>query len=155
MIRPEVSRTFTFGVSGVSQAQFYAQYLGNIKLNDENVDWRSISKGGVLDRMLNKERYDAWLKKLTLGAREVSLDQLGSASCDGTLNADDEEGLQTVKALYSTFDGPGGYAMGARSFGFIDDVKAGVPRTAYRGVTIFKHKGCRKLLVDAEKQSKL
>jgi GNT-I family len=67
----------------------------------------------------------------------------------------DDEGIPTVKALYSNFDGPGGYAQAARMMGFIDDVKAGVPRTAYKGVTIFKHNGCRKLLVDAEKQSKL
>ncbi len=30
---------------------------------------------------------------------------------------------------------------------FIDDIKAGVPRTAYRGVVFLKHKGCRKFLI--------
>lgn len=32
-------------------------------------------------------------------------------------------------------------------FGFINDVKAGIPRTAYKGVTMVHHRGCRKLLV--------
>ena len=39
-LRPEVSRTFTFGEeSGASGGQYYNEYLGNIKLNDVPVDW--------------------------------------------------------------------------------------------------------------------
>lgn len=38
-LRPEISRSYTFGQEGVSQAQFFAQYLGNIRLNDRRVDW--------------------------------------------------------------------------------------------------------------------
>lgn len=38
-VRPEVSRTRTFGEKGVSMGQFYRQYLANIKLNDLAVDW--------------------------------------------------------------------------------------------------------------------
>jgi hypothetical protein len=36
-------------------------------------------------------------------------------------------------------------------FGFINDVKAGVPRTAYLGgVVTIRHNGCLKLLVPAD-----
>lgn len=35
-------------------------------------------------------------------------------------------------------------------FRFINDIKAGVPRTAYQGVTIVRHNGCRKLLVASD-----
>lgn len=41
--------------------------------------------------------------------------------------------------------------LSLQMFGFIDDVKAGVPRTAYQGVTTIIHNGCRKFLVDAAK----
>lgn len=41
-LRPHVSRTFTFGEEGVSAAQFYSQYLGNIKLNAAPVDWSRV-----------------------------------------------------------------------------------------------------------------
>ncbi len=35
------SRFTDFWLQGVSHSQFYAQYLGNIKLNEEIVDWAS------------------------------------------------------------------------------------------------------------------
>lgn len=34
-----------------------------------------------------------------------------------------------------------------QSFGYINDIKADVPRTAYKGVVMLRHKGCRKLLL--------
>lgn len=40
-------------------------------------------------------------------------------------------------------------------FGFIDDVKANVPRAAYHGVTTVIHNGCRKFLVDSSKEAQL
>jgi alpha-1,3-mannosyl-glycoprotein beta-1,2-N-acetylglucosaminyltransferase len=40
-IRPEISRTFTFGKEGSSMGQFYEKHLANIKLNSVVVDWRS------------------------------------------------------------------------------------------------------------------
>ena len=40
-IRPEVSRTYTFGKSGTSVGQFYGKYLEGIALNAEGVDWSS------------------------------------------------------------------------------------------------------------------
>jgi hypothetical protein len=42
-----------------------------------------------------------------------------------------------------------------QAFGFIDDVKANVPRAAYQGVSIIRHNGCRKFLVDASKAQDL
>ena len=33
-IRPEVSRTKTYGKTGTSNAQYFDEHLGNIKLND-------------------------------------------------------------------------------------------------------------------------
>jgi hypothetical protein len=39
------------------------------------------------------------------------------------------------------------YPEVAHRFGYIDDAKAGVPRTAYGGVVTFVHQGCRKFAV--------
>merc|ERR1719343_1687856 len=38
-IRPEVSRTFTFGEKGTSAGQFFKTHLSHIKLNTEAIDW--------------------------------------------------------------------------------------------------------------------
>jgi alpha-1,3-mannosyl-glycoprotein beta-1,2-N-acetylglucosaminyltransferase len=40
-IRPEISRTYTFGEVGVSIGQFWREYLSSIKLNDQLVPWSS------------------------------------------------------------------------------------------------------------------
>ena len=41
-------------------------------------------------------------------------------------------------------------ARASQRFGFIGDAKAGVPRTAYRGVVTVSHLGCTKLLVPTD-----
>lgn len=41
-IRPEISRTYTFGRSGVSGGQFFDRYLKSILLNKVPVDWSKI-----------------------------------------------------------------------------------------------------------------
>ncbi|CAE7859762.1 GNTI, partial [Symbiodinium sp. KB8] len=38
-IRPEISRSYTFGVHGTSAGEFYRKYLQPIQLNDVAVDW--------------------------------------------------------------------------------------------------------------------
>eukprot|EP00427_Karlodinium_veneficum_P067757 CAMPEP_0169321694 /NCGR_PEP_ID=MMETSP1017-20121227/9031_1 /TAXON_ID=342587 /ORGANISM="Karlodinium micrum, Strain CCMP2283" /LENGTH=148 /DNA_ID=CAMNT_0009416203 /DNA_START=123 /DNA_END=567 /DNA_ORIENTATION=+ len=38
-IRPEISRSFTFGEEGTSSGQFFKSHLSKIKLNDELVEW--------------------------------------------------------------------------------------------------------------------
>ena len=44
-LRPEISRTFTFGKKGVSDGQFYQKYLGRIQLNQVRVDWNDVLNG--------------------------------------------------------------------------------------------------------------
>lgn len=41
-IRPEISRTYTFGRSGVSGGQFFDKYLKTISLNKVPIDWSKI-----------------------------------------------------------------------------------------------------------------
>ena len=40
-LRPGISRSATFGVQGVSHAQFFEQYLGSVVLSSAAVDWAS------------------------------------------------------------------------------------------------------------------
>ena len=42
-IRPEISRTKTFGKSGTSNGEFFNKFLETIELNDENIDFQNLS----------------------------------------------------------------------------------------------------------------
>lgn len=42
-IRPEISRTITFGDKGVSAGQFYKQHLQYIKLNSDPIDFTKVN----------------------------------------------------------------------------------------------------------------
>ena len=61
-LRPEVSRTFTFGEQGTSNGQFYRAYLAPIRLSTEIVDWTSLAAQGNLQRLL-RDRYDRELRE--------------------------------------------------------------------------------------------
>lgn len=69
IIRPEVSRTYTFGEHGSSQGQFYAEFLKPIQLNDAEhaVDWARKD----LSSELGKAHYDAALTAAVLGATPI------------------------------------------------------------------------------------
>ena len=66
IIRPEVSRTYTFGEHGSSQGQFYSELLKPIQLNDAQhaVDWAKKDLSSELD----KSHYDTALTADVLGA---------------------------------------------------------------------------------------
>lgn len=153
-LRPEVSRTRTFGRDGVSHAQFFDQYLGNIKLNDELVEWRSLDLG-----YLRKGAYDAGLTAAVGAAQKVHIGQLSSKHCEGAAGGggsslrggqhNDGSPLLAARhaghagqAFRASYGGVQRYEQAARALGFIADVKAGVPRTAYQGVVAFRMNGC-------------
>lgn len=66
VIHPEVSRTRTFGEKGVSQAQFFQQYLGNIHLNSVSVQWTALNL-----RYLGQGEWDADLQTVLAAAQSV------------------------------------------------------------------------------------
>jgi alpha-1,3-mannosyl-glycoprotein beta-1,2-N-acetylglucosaminyltransferase len=135
ILHPQVSRTRTFGKEGVSRSQFFGQYLESIKLNeDSGVDWRHQDLS-----YLNKASYDRALEKDVSNAVTVSADQALRYQCSGNLRSP-----SAIKVLYGSVDN---YPNVANVFGFIADVKANVPRTAYRGVVMFPHNGCTVYLV--------
>jgi alpha-1,3-mannosyl-glycoprotein beta-1,2-N-acetylglucosaminyltransferase len=128
-LRPEINRTYTFGEKGTSKGQFFKLYLEKIRLNDENIDWDKIDLS-----YLEKDTYDQWLESLVQSAQSVNVHQLQDYANQG----------KDLKILYNE---PRHYEFLAKQIGIMPELKAGVPRGAYHGVTIFRHNGNRVLMV--------
>ncbi|XP_056271790.1 alpha-1,3-mannosyl-glycoprotein 2-beta-N-acetylglucosaminyltransferase b isoform X1 [Pseudoliparis swirei] len=133
-IRPEISRTITFGRKGVSLGQFFDQYLRYIKLNTEFVPFTKQDLSYLL-----KEKYDERFIKEMYSAPLVKFEDLQPG---GSLR-----GPGPYRVQYSTRDG---FKVFARNLGVMDDLKSGVPRTGYRGVVDFLYRGRRVFLAPPE-----
>ncbi|CAN9504194.1 unnamed protein product [Ophioblennius macclurei] len=129
-IRPEISRTITFGRKGVSLGQFFDQYLRYIKLNTEFVPFTKHNLSYLL-----KEKYDEKFIKEVYEAPLVKIEELQQI---GTLR-----GPGPYRVQYSSRDT---FKVFARNLGVMDDLKSGVPRTGYRGVVSFLYRGRRLFL---------
>ncbi|KAL8521192.1 hypothetical protein ACS0TY_011656 [Phlomoides rotata] len=119
-IRPEVCRTYNFGEHGSSLGQFYKKYLEPIKLNDVQVDWKSMDLS-----YLEEDKYVKHFADLLKKATPIH----GS---DAILKSSNIEG--DVRILYrdqSDFEDI------ATQFGIFEEWKDGIPRTAYKGVVVF------------------
>ncbi|KAG5264594.1 hypothetical protein AALO_G00255920 [Alosa alosa] len=132
-VRPEISRTITFGRKGVSLGQFFDQYLRYIKLNTEFVPFtkRDLS-------YLVRERYNENFIKEVYGAPQVKLEEVHGGSL---------KGAGPFRVQYSSRDS---FKVLARSLGVMDDLKSGVPRAGYRGVVSFMSRGRRIYLAPPE-----
>ncbi|XP_018609913.1 alpha-1,3-mannosyl-glycoprotein 2-beta-N-acetylglucosaminyltransferase b [Scleropages formosus] len=126
-IRPEISRTITFGRKGVSMGQFFDQYLRYIKLNTEFVPFTKLDLSYLV-----RETYDEKFEKDVYGAPLVKIEELQQG---GTL-----KGGGPFRVQYSSRDS---FKVLARNLGVMDDFKSGVPRAGYRGVVSFLSKGRR------------
>lgn len=130
-IRPEFCRTFHIGQKGVSNSQ-YSEYLNSIRLNDEFVPFTTMD--------LSYLQADRWKDIYVNQVRAATLVSWEDArSGRGLLNAK-RSGVTEVRVVYDRFEGPGNsYSKVAAWSGAMDNVKAGVPRTAYMGiVTVWK-----------------
>lgn len=67
-IFPEMNRVYTFGEKGASGGQFYDQYLKDIVLNRENIDWKQEN----LDYISTLENYRHWLWTKVSSSRFMS-----------------------------------------------------------------------------------
>ncbi|XP_033105704.1 alpha-1,3-mannosyl-glycoprotein 2-beta-N-acetylglucosaminyltransferase-like [Anneissia japonica] len=125
-IRPEISRTDTFGKIGVSKGQFFEQHLKFIKLNTQFIPFTQVDLS-----YLKKENYDPRFRKEVYDAPEVSLHQL---------TREEARGFPVVRIQYRSKDS---FKTIAKSLGIMNDFKSGVPRTGYLGVVSFIYKGHR------------
>jgi alpha-1,3-mannosyl-glycoprotein beta-1,2-N-acetylglucosaminyltransferase len=125
-IRPEISRTKTFGRIGVSQGQFFDQHLKFIVLNDKKFDFLHTDLSYLI-----KENYDKeFLSKI---------ETLPVFSVDDII-ARKNDNHKAVRVNYwteSTFN------RVASRLGVMLDFKAGVPRAGYNGIVTAMYRGIR------------
>ncbi|XP_045902087.1 alpha-1,3-mannosyl-glycoprotein 2-beta-N-acetylglucosaminyltransferase a [Micropterus dolomieu] len=125
-IRPEISRTLTFGRQGVSLGQFYDKYLRYIKLNTEFVPFTKLNLS-----YLQEETYRNAFEKEVYNAPVVSYEDVKQGQLKGP---------GPFRLQYSSKDS---FKVMSRNLGIMDDLKSGVPRTGYRGVVSFISRGRR------------
>ncbi|KRY47284.1 Alpha-1,3-mannosyl-glycoprotein 2-beta-N-acetylglucosaminyltransferase [Trichinella britovi] len=117
-IRPEISRTAMslYGKSGVSKGLFYEKHLKSIKLNTKFVHFTAMNLTYLL-----KENYEKLFSSQVNEAPVVSLNAI-------------QAGLWTGKSVRILYRNAKEFVDIAKIIGLMDDMKAGIPRTAFRGV---------------------
>ncbi|XP_056638722.1 alpha-1,3-mannosyl-glycoprotein 2-beta-N-acetylglucosaminyltransferase [Diorhabda sublineata] len=123
-IRPELSRTRTFGKTGVSNGMFFEKHLKFIKLNEEFVPFTKLNLTYLI-----KDNYDNDFVKKVYQSPVVKYEDL---------RMDKVEYDVPVRVIYKTKDE---YKTITKKLGLMDDFKSGVPRTAYKGIVTFHYKG--------------
>jgi alpha-1,3-mannosyl-glycoprotein beta-1,2-N-acetylglucosaminyltransferase len=117
IVRPEISRTFHFGSKGGASANQFGDKLSKVQLNTQIVDW---SQYDVVSS-LSPDRFDREYWLLLHDARRV----------EGVGEAEERVKEGNLRLEYRTMDE---FERYAKQFGLMADEKAGVPRTAYKGV---------------------
>lgn len=132
-IRPEISRTITFGRKGVSNGQFFDQHLKFIKLNERSVPFTSLDLS-----YLQKERYDPAFTQQVYSVPALRVEELQRG---------ERSESSTVRVQYTSRDA---FKAFAKALGAMDDLKSGVPRAGYRGVVTFMYRSRRVFLAPPE-----
>lgn len=125
-IRPEISRTKTFGKIGVSNGLFYEKHLKYIVLNTKFVPFTSTNLS-----YLEKNNYDSSYIDEVYRTPLYSLEDIKQRK---------DPHVKTVRLLYRTREN---FKKYSKMLGIMDDFKSGVPRMAYRGVVSFLYRGRR------------
>jgi len=118
-LRPEVCRTYHFATQGVSNNQ-YSDFLTTIELNKTPVPFRSMS----LD-YLRRDRYDRQLRQELQDAPLLTARDIMSGIFP--------PGDAPVRVEYPSTE-PEDFEPVAHKLRIMENIKAGVPRTAYAGV---------------------
>lgn len=129
-IRPEICRTYNFGEHGSSMGQFFKQYLEPIKLNDVHVDWKSMDLTYLME-----DKYLSYFAKIVSDAKPAY-------GVDAVLKAFNIDG--DVRIQYRD---QADFERIARQFGIFEEWKDGIPRTAYKGVVVFRHQTHRRIFL--------
>jgi alpha-1,3-mannosyl-glycoprotein beta-1,2-N-acetylglucosaminyltransferase len=125
-IRPEISRTKTFGKLGVSNGLFFEKHLKFIVLNSQNVQFMDMDLSYLLKDNYDKRFIEDVYKIETLSIQEI------------------RQGFRPeVKQVRLTYRTREDFRRYSKQLGIMDDFKSGVPRMAYRGIVSFMYKGRR------------
>lgn len=123
-IRPEVCRTLHYGQRGVSMSQ-YGEFLSAIRLQEGFVHFTSLD----LSYLLQPQWDESYLQSVR-GAQIVTVAEAKA------MKLRKQKG--EVRIVYQgQDDSHHGFAQMARQLGIMDNIKASVPRTAYRGIVSF------------------
>lgn len=129
-IRPEVCRTYNFGEHGSSLGQFFNQYLKPIRLNDVAVNWKSMNLTYLME-----DKFVNHFAKLVKDAKPLYGTDLvlktNNINGDVRINYRDQPDFEDI----------------ARQFGIFEEWKDGIPRTAYKGVVVFRYKTIRRIFL--------
>ena len=122
-----MSRTFTFGEKGTSNSQFYGKHLARIRLaaGESRVSWTERDLSFLL-----KRNYDTPVRAQIAAAALTSFDKAMRPPATGSAAA--------VRVEYASQKE---LAAMCKKLGIMDDLKAGVPRTAYAGVITLRMHG--------------
>lgn len=131
-IYPDVNRVYTFGEKGASAGQFFNQYLRDIKLNTELVDWDAQD----LSFISSADSYRSWMRGLISGAKRVS------STAEARSAAAPETGEFVL--VYESMQQLDSYLT---QLNMMLDHKAGVPRTAFDGVLHFTPREGRRVWI--------
>ena len=124
-------RTYHFATHGTSDNQ-YSAFLKTIQLNTEPTPWRAPEMRAALRRVHAHAEYDERLLAALRAARAVPPAEARALAARGA-GAD-----AAVRVEYRGLDrGADCFERTARALGIMENIKAGVPRTAYRGVVEF------------------
>lgn len=114
VIRPEASRSYHFGTKGGASANQFGSMLERNNLNSQSVQWDTEDLS-YLENSLYEKKY----MKLVLDSKLVhSIEEAKHASQD----------------IRMEYDSISHFSRLATQFGIMNDEKAMVPRTAYRGI---------------------
>ena len=135
-IRPEICRTYHFGTKGVSGGQ-YNSYLNDIALNEEFQPFTALNLDYLKENAWNNDKYMDKVKKSEIVTKQNFLKER-----DSILMKNSHESLRIV---YTSLDGrePTSFVSLAKWSKCMDNIKANVPRTAYKGVVSIWKEGVK------------
>jgi len=117
IIRPEVSRTYHFGSKGGASHNQFGNELSQVHLNDQPIDWTQQD----IASSLPMDRFDREYWSLLQSARQVG----------NVVGAEDRIKDGNVRIEYRDLTE---FSRYAHQLTLMPDEKAGIPRTAYKGV---------------------
>ncbi|XP_020599593.1 alpha-1,3-mannosyl-glycoprotein 2-beta-N-acetylglucosaminyltransferase-like isoform X2 [Phalaenopsis equestris] len=129
-IRPEICRTFNFGEHGSSMGLFFKQYLEPIKLNDARINWKEMDLGYLKEGNFSKHFAKIVADAKPLYGADV-IQQASNIDGDVRIRYSDQSEFERI----------------ARQFGIFQEWKDGIPRTAYKGVVVFRYKTSRRVFL--------
>eukprot|EP00931_Biecheleriopsis_adriatica_P088486 TRINITY_DN62798_c0_g1_i1.p1 TRINITY_DN62798_c0_g1~~TRINITY_DN62798_c0_g1_i1.p1 ORF type:complete len:522 (-),score=106.78 TRINITY_DN62798_c0_g1_i1:75-1640(-) len=119
-IRPEISRSYTFGEEGTSAGQFFKGHLARIKLNDVMVDWSTLD----ILRLSSTTAFEEDLTAQIRAARPVGIDEVDNYAGQ-------------FKSFRVEYEDSKYKQVVAKKFGLMPDEKEKIRRMSYRGVIPF------------------